>query len=107
MGAPMKCLSCDARWYGMGSDYCRDCGSHNIDVDTPVSAPDARMLELAALVKSIGQISDADERLEQYMDDRGNGRDTYCLCLDFGLVTEAFDDTLECGAIAAPETRQQ
>lgn len=33
MGAPMKCKSCDARWYGMGSMYCRDCGSDDIDVD--------------------------------------------------------------------------
>lgn len=33
MGAPMKCKGCGARWYGMGSQFCMDCGSENIDVD--------------------------------------------------------------------------
>lgn len=36
MGAPWKCLDCDARWYAMGSPSgrCLDCQSENIDVDT-------------------------------------------------------------------------
>ena len=33
MGAPMKCKGCGARWYGMGAQFCMDCGSQNIDVD--------------------------------------------------------------------------
>lgn len=99
MGAPMKCLDCDARWYGIGSDHCHDCGSDNIDVDAPPSEPDARMLQLVELVKSSGgKVSDADERIWEFFDDRGNGFDTYNLCMMFGLTREATDDVAECGA---------
>lgn len=97
----MKCIECDARWYGMGSTNCCDCGSDNIDVDVQPSAPDSRVLELVALVNAAGKISDADERLEPYMDDRGNGTDTYCLAIEFGLVKDGFDDALECGTLEA------
>lgn len=101
MGAPMKCLECDGRWYGMASTECPECGSDDIDVDAPPSDPDARMLALVALVKSAGKISDADERLYEFMDDRGNGFDTYNLCVDLGLVRVGDDDDLECGALIA------
>lgn len=105
MGAPMKCLQCDCRWYGVASETCLDCGSGDIDFDAPPSEPDARMLEMVALVKSAGgKISDADERLHQFFDDRGNGFDTYNLCIAFGIVREAMDETLECGAVALPVT---
>lgn len=100
MGAPMKCLACDGRWYGIGSTECIECGSDDIDVDAPPSEPDERMLALVAMVKAEGKISDADERLQKFMDDRGNGFDTYNLCVDFGLVRLGDDDELECGALA-------
>lgn len=100
MGAPMKCLDCDARWYGFASTQCCDCGGDNVDVDAPPSEPDARMLALVDLVKSAGgKLSDADERVYEFFDDRGNGFDTYNLCIDFGLVRECADETLECGAL--------
>lgn len=36
MGAPWKCLDCDARWYSGGppSGACLDCGSTDIAIDT-------------------------------------------------------------------------
>lgn len=36
MGAPWKCLKCDARWYSGGppSGQCLDCGSDDIAIDT-------------------------------------------------------------------------
>lgn len=104
MGAPMKCLSCDSRWYGMGSDQCHDCGSYEIDVDTAPTEPDERMLKMVALVRSERKISDADERLHEYMEDRGGSVDTYNLCLAFGLVRETDDEILECGAVEICET---
>lgn len=32
----MKCKACGARWYGIGSYQCMDCGSDKIDVDVPM-----------------------------------------------------------------------
>lgn len=87
MGAPMKCLHCDARWYGMGSTDCVECGSDDIDVDAPPREPDERMLALVALIKSAGgRMDQEDERLDAFCDDRGAGHDTFNLCIDFGLV---------------------
>lgn len=99
MGAPMKCFKCNSRWYGMGSDHCHDCGSYDIDVDAPPAEPDARMLKMVALVRSERKISDADERLHEFMDDRDGGVDTYNLCLHFHLVRVTDDDELDCGAV--------
>lgn len=103
MGAPMKCLKCDSRWYGMGGNRCHDCGSEDVDVDAPPLEPDARMLAMVELVRLERKISDADERLHEFMDDRGGGVDTYNLCLQFGLVRDDYDFNLECGAIVIAE----
>jgi len=102
MGANYKCLECDAHWYatGLPNGDCPDCGSGEIDLYVAPSEPDARMMEMVALVEAEGQISDADDRLERFFDDRGAGFDTYNLCIQLGLVREATDDVLECGAVA-------
>lgn len=99
MGAPMKCLDCDARWYGTASSECHDCGSDNIDVDAAPSAPDERMLEMVSIVKERRGLMTDDAALDKFCDDRGNGFDTFNLCVDFGLVVVTHDDRLDVGHV--------
>lgn len=99
MGAPMKCLACDSRWYGVGSNMCPDCGSDDVDVDAPPAKPDAKMRELVALVEAENGMDQEDERLNRFCDDRGNGIDTFNLCLQFKLLRATHDGHLDCGAV--------
>lgn len=73
---------------------CEKCRNY----DTPPE-PDSKMLELVALVKTESGMDQEDDRLDRFCDDRGDGRDTFNLCCDLGLIRATHNSLLDCGSV--------